>query len=308
MGPVERFLYASIRKAMSISEAMEVLGIPANAGYDISKSDVMSAWKRKILQAHPDRGGSPELAVKLNVARDLLLGKGAYDPDMRRPSRPDPEPAVQDYSGLKAELEEFSSWLQQKFDALMDQVGEPFPSYLTKFDRYLTRRWIPIVTLTADKLERWDDEKAMELFDDLEDATKAMKRGWDDARGVSVVLNLQVAVDRVKEWLDWLKLMAKVGLIASKATTLLNVDRPGVKSISDNDIDAYSDEYRNLLEYANEAQKWKASTQHTIDSLEREIESRLKQVASAFAITKTAMPTALTVSPAGLDLVRERLG
>lgn len=80
---IDNFLYASLRYAMSRSEALSVLDLHGSP----DESEVMSAWKHKILQAHPDRGGDANLAVKLNVARDVLLGKGAYAPDSHRPSR-----------------------------------------------------------------------------------------------------------------------------------------------------------------------------------------------------------------------------
>lgn len=85
--------------AMSYSEALEVLGVPPGA----SAEEINKAFKRKVLENHPDRGGDPKKMVELNVAKDIIDGKarpsyeapsyddapgGGYSP----PPRPKPEP------------------------------------------------------------------------------------------------------------------------------------------------------------------------------------------------------------------------
>ena len=50
-------------------EARAILGLPSDAGAD----DVRAAHRRLIAAVHPDRGGSAELARRINSARDLLL-------------------------------------------------------------------------------------------------------------------------------------------------------------------------------------------------------------------------------------------
>lgn len=55
---------------MSKREAGLILGVsPA-----VSKSKLKDAHKRIMLLNHPDRGGSPYLAAKINEAKDLLDG------------------------------------------------------------------------------------------------------------------------------------------------------------------------------------------------------------------------------------------
>jgi hypothetical protein len=50
--------------------ARQLLGV----GLDASADDIVAAHRRLIAEAHPDRGGAdPELAARLNAARDLLL-------------------------------------------------------------------------------------------------------------------------------------------------------------------------------------------------------------------------------------------
>ncbi len=86
---------------MSYAEALKVLDVPLGA----SPEEINKAYKRKAIENHPDRGGDPEKMVEINVAKDILDGKGrptyeppSYDdgpsPDggYRPPPRPKPEP------------------------------------------------------------------------------------------------------------------------------------------------------------------------------------------------------------------------
>ncbi|WP_299440913.1 hypothetical protein [uncultured Rhodospira sp.] len=57
---------------MSRAEALQVLGLEEGASAD----DVRAAHRRLIVLVHPDRGGTPYLAARLNQARDVLLGDG----------------------------------------------------------------------------------------------------------------------------------------------------------------------------------------------------------------------------------------
>lgn len=53
----------------AVIEARAVLGVGLRADADA----IRAAHRRLLSDAHPDRGGSPELARRLNAARDLLL-------------------------------------------------------------------------------------------------------------------------------------------------------------------------------------------------------------------------------------------
>jgi DnaJ family protein C protein 19 len=59
----------SRRPMTDVAEARAVLGIGADADADA----IRSAHRRLAAQVHPDRGGSAELAHRVNAARDLLL-------------------------------------------------------------------------------------------------------------------------------------------------------------------------------------------------------------------------------------------
>lgn len=54
---------------MSFEEAYAILELPQNA----SKEEIKRAHKRLMLQHHPDKGGDPKLAARINQARDTLL-------------------------------------------------------------------------------------------------------------------------------------------------------------------------------------------------------------------------------------------
>jgi DnaJ homolog subfamily C member 19 len=55
---------------MSRQEAYEVLGLHPGA----SETEIREAHRRLMRGAHPDAGGSDWLAVRINQARDILLG------------------------------------------------------------------------------------------------------------------------------------------------------------------------------------------------------------------------------------------
>ncbi len=57
------------RAEMSEAEAYALLGLAAGA----SRMAVKAAHRRLMKQHHPDRGGSAEMAARLNAARDRLL-------------------------------------------------------------------------------------------------------------------------------------------------------------------------------------------------------------------------------------------
>lgn len=53
---------------MSRREASLILGISSNA----NRSKIREAHRRIMLLNHPDRGGSPYLASKINEAKDMI--------------------------------------------------------------------------------------------------------------------------------------------------------------------------------------------------------------------------------------------
>jgi hypothetical protein len=78
--------YAFLLVSMTLEEAKETLGfLPSDQPSD---QQVKDAWKKKVFEAHPDRGGDPDKAVALNVAKDVLDGKQRPTYDRSTPSPP----------------------------------------------------------------------------------------------------------------------------------------------------------------------------------------------------------------------------
>jgi hypothetical protein len=59
-------------RSMSEAEALEVLGLGPGA----AESEINESHRRLMQLIHPDRGGSPYFAVKVNQAKEMLLGRG----------------------------------------------------------------------------------------------------------------------------------------------------------------------------------------------------------------------------------------
>lgn len=108
--------YARLLWAMSMGEAMAVLGFPP--GSSPSPEEIAKAYKRKAIENHPDRGGSHEKMVEVNVAKDVL--------DKKTPAGRAPE---KDYSYKKPprwqDDPETVHMKGQDFDKAMSSSGVP---------------------------------------------------------------------------------------------------------------------------------------------------------------------------------------
>jgi DnaJ family protein C protein 19 len=67
-----RFLRGGFESKISKREAAQILGVRETA----SRDKIKEAHRRIMLLNHPDRGGSPYIAAKINEAKELLE-KGA---------------------------------------------------------------------------------------------------------------------------------------------------------------------------------------------------------------------------------------
>ena len=76
-GPVmgnSKYLRGGFEPVMSAREAIQILGLQ-----DSAKQDAIKKAHRSIMLAnHPDRGGSPYLASKINEAKELLDNKKRF--------------------------------------------------------------------------------------------------------------------------------------------------------------------------------------------------------------------------------------
>ncbi len=65
------WLRAKPRTVGGEAEARAILGV----GKDASVGEIRAAHRRLMQAVHPDRGGSADLARRINSARDVLLGR-----------------------------------------------------------------------------------------------------------------------------------------------------------------------------------------------------------------------------------------
>lgn len=72
--PASRGFYrGGFQQEMTRREALLVLGLRESAAQEAQR--IKDAHRRIMLANHPDSGGSPYISLKVNEARDLLLGK-----------------------------------------------------------------------------------------------------------------------------------------------------------------------------------------------------------------------------------------
>lgn len=108
---------AFLMLAMSMQEAKELLGFGSHDSP--SDMEVTKAWRQKALENHPDRGGSNDAMVAVNVAKDILLGKQRPTYDRSAPESYDRETAPVQTRWKKPEAEKVS------FEEAKSKAGIP---------------------------------------------------------------------------------------------------------------------------------------------------------------------------------------
>lgn len=66
----KKFYQGGFDNSMTAAEAMDILGMTGDA--PLTKRHIRAFHRRVMLQNHPDKGGSPYLAQKINQAKELL--------------------------------------------------------------------------------------------------------------------------------------------------------------------------------------------------------------------------------------------
>lgn len=66
----KKFYQGGFDTKMTVAEAMDILGMTGDA--PLTKRNVRAFHRRVMIQNHPDKGGSPYLAQKINEAKELL--------------------------------------------------------------------------------------------------------------------------------------------------------------------------------------------------------------------------------------------
>eukprot|EP01080_Neovahlkampfia_damariscottae_P010814 gene10814-3432_t len=65
------FLEGGFHEEMNKSEAFQILNLDEKATID----EIKNQHKKLMIKNHPDAGGSTYISIKINEAKDLLLGK-----------------------------------------------------------------------------------------------------------------------------------------------------------------------------------------------------------------------------------------
>jgi len=91
--------YARLLLSMSLEQAKSILGFPP--GSNPTPTEITKAYRAKALENHPDRGGDHTKMVEINVAKDILEGKGRAtwtpEPAPRPPRREPPKAPEPDF-------------------------------------------------------------------------------------------------------------------------------------------------------------------------------------------------------------------
>lgn len=69
-----KFFQGGFDPKMSVAEAIDILGLEGMSQHSLTKNNIKKVHRQIMIKNHPDRGGSPYLAMKINEARDILEG------------------------------------------------------------------------------------------------------------------------------------------------------------------------------------------------------------------------------------------
>jgi hypothetical protein len=82
---------SSRRIPVDVCNALLILGVPSDG---VTEHLVINAWKRQIVEVHPDKGTDTETAIILNTAKDCILNWLDLGPDQQSPVTGRPYPSA----------------------------------------------------------------------------------------------------------------------------------------------------------------------------------------------------------------------
>jgi len=193
--------------SMSMEEARETLGFPP--GYVPGPSEINKAYRRKAIENHPDRGGSHEKMVEINVAKEILEGK-RHDR-----YRPPPKPAKSPEDIKKEEEIRAKNIALRLIDESALEVSRALESVLSPLDLFKNR--LHIRDFFADDLA--------DALDKMQDDAEKVKKTPVWAKADALIDSLLAKSVRLgKKYLSLLKehgevAAAQIGLGGAKPVT-----------------------------------------------------------------------------------------
>jgi curved DNA-binding protein CbpA len=141
---------------MTRSKALQELGLsPTSSSSKHSAKDLKAAYRKRSLETHPDKGGTPEAFIRVAQAYEFLT-------DKKDPGAQDPADGAGGFSSSTMSPEEQMKWAEEMFDHFADLLDD--------------------TDATADAMVDW-------LFDSLPGAggTDTKQLSWGARRAKSVV-------------------------------------------------------------------------------------------------------------------------
>jgi curved DNA-binding protein CbpA len=138
---------------MTRSKALQELGLSPTSSSKNSAKDLKAAYRKRSLETHPDKGGTPEEFIRVAQAYEFLT-------DKKDPGAQDPADGTGGFSSSTMSPEEQMKWAEDMFDH--------FAGLLDDTDA------------TADAMVDW-------LFDSSSGADETKQLSWGARRAKSVV-------------------------------------------------------------------------------------------------------------------------
>lgn len=285
-----RSVYARLFAAMSLDEAKRILGLP-KSGMP-TPAELTKAFRTKVFDTHPDRGGDSKKMVEVNVARDYLLQHMVADQAVGQ--------SAEDKAKEEAKHQERRRDAAKTIVARCKQEAQRgvatalagaaiFPTWATKFDEFL-----------EDGIEEvlWDMSKQL---DDLEIPTPSTRRVEGLIKDILAkevrVRKSYVAYRKQLESLsgpkltffkvrDQFKELVKiVGMVKALHADCKSLNE--VNFTKEDVPDTWGDQFYSELSKFNEYAKWadEAANRDTLKALQDLLITLVKKVAEAIVMS-----------------------